>query len=230
MSSDNQDPDQESSRSETKVDTSSKSALIIWFRRQAWSDRIGAIALLSTLLGIAAGGIAETTWGHANSYVGGSANIWLFAITIAAVAGLMWWLARRYDAADPIPRHLAFLAAAVGVNIYLAISVWTVITQFMHPAASPHKIGSMVWWNISDAIPLINVNSVLDWQQPLTGYPVQIGWLFLLQRIVLILTVARVIQLLYARWVHYSKAETKTRATGSDHGGQPAGRSGNQEP
>jgi hypothetical protein len=156
-------------------------------------------------------------------------DITLLALTIMTTAYLMWYVAFSYNPAVPIRRHLAILAVAVSVNTLLAISVWIVIANYIHPAVSLHKAGLMVWWNLSDAIPLINVNSVLDWPQPLTGYSVQVGWLFLLQRVVVILTLISVIQLLFDRWMHRSKAETKTAATGPEHAEQPTDDSDNHE-
>jgi hypothetical protein len=211
MSSDDQAPDQESARPETEVDTKTtpKLTLGVWFR---------ALWTLYIIVALGVGGIAETLSGHPNYFAGGtSLSILLIVYTGAAVAALIWSLAVRYRPTDPVRSHLTILTVTITTNVFLAISVWTIITQFIHPAASPHKIGLMVWWNLSDAIPLINVNSTLGWQQPLTGYSVQVGWLFLLQRIVLIVTLARVIQILFDRWVHYPRAETRKAATGSEH-------------
>ena len=230
-SSDDQAPDQESASSETEVDTTSKSAPVV--KRRGCFDTLSAIFTLFLLIGIGVAGIAATLSGHKNSYVGAGGNGWnieLLSLTIAATVGLIWYVVFRASSTDPIPRHLAILVLAVSINIYLAISVWTVIVDYIHPAVSPQKAGLMVWWNLSDAIPLINVNSVLDWQQPLTGYSVQVGWLFLLQRVVFILTLLRVIQLLFDRWLHHSKAETKTEATEPEHADQPTDHSGNHEP
>jgi hypothetical protein len=223
-------PAQEAATSETEVDTTSKAAPIA--KRRGWADTVSEISTLFILIGVGAAGIVATLSGHSNSFVGSDSawNILIPVFTIVATAALMLYVVFSYNPADPIRRHLRILAVAVGVNIFLAISVWIVIVNFIHPAGSPRKTGLMVWWNLSDAIPIINVNSVLDWQQPLTGYSVKVGWLFLLQRVVVILTLIRVIQVLFARWMHHSRAETTTAATGSKDAGQPIDRSGNHDP
>jgi hypothetical protein len=216
MPSYNQASDQESASLETEVDATSVSALVA--KRQGFGDTVSDIFNLLILIGVGAAGIVATLSGHSNPFVG-SDNTWNILIpvfTIAATATLMWYVAFKYNPTDPIRRHLRILAVAVSINIYLAISVWIVIANYIHPTVSPHKAGLMVWWNLSDAIPIINVNSVLDWQQPLTGYSVQVGWLFLLQRVVVILTLIRVIQVLFARWMRHSRAGTKTAATDSE--------------
>jgi hypothetical protein len=230
MSSDNQAPDQESTGSETEVDTTSKPAPVA--KRRGIGDTFSNIGSLFILITTGVAGIVATISGHFNSYVSSDnfTHIYILAFTIVATAWLTWYVFFEYNSADPIRRQLVMLGVAVSVNIFLAISVWTVIVSYIHPAVSPQKVGLMVWWNLSDAIPLINVNSVLDWQQPLTGYSVQVGWLFLLQRVVVILTLLRVIQLLVARWVGSSKAETKTEATEAARAEPPTDHSGNHEP
>jgi len=230
MSSDNQAPDQESTSPETKVDATSKSAPVV--KRRGCVDTVSSIFTLFIIIVVGVEGIAATLSGRSDSYVSGDifSNIWELAATIVATVWLTWYVVFKYNPADPIRRHLVVLAVAVSINIFLAISVWIVIANYIHPAVSLHKAGLMVWWNLSDAIPFINVNSVLDWQQPLTGYSVQVGWLFLLQRVVVILTLLRVIQLLVARWMHHSKPETKTAAAGLEHAEQPTDRSGDHDP
>jgi hypothetical protein len=229
MPSDNQAPDQESTGAETEADMTPKSTPVE--KRRGWFDIASSICTLFIFIVVGIAGIAATLSGRSNSYVGGDvfSNIWLLAFTIVATAYLTWYVAFKYNSADPIRRHLLILAVAVSINIFLAISVWVVIAN-IHPAVSPHKAGLMVWWNLSDAIPFINVNSVLDWRQPLTGYSVQVGWLFLLQRVVVILTLLRVIQLLVARWMHQSKQGINTATTGLGHAEQPTDRSGDRDP
>ena len=227
MSSDSQAPAQEAANSETEVDTTSQAAPAA--KRRGFADTVNETFTLLIFIGVAAAGIVATLSGHSNFFVGsdGAWNILIPVFTILATAALLAYVAFRYNPADSIRRHLRILAVAVGVNAFLAISVWIIIVNFIHPAVSPHRAGLMVWWNLSDAIPIINVNSVLDWQQPLTGYSVKVGWLFLLQRVVIILTLIRVIQVLFARWTHHSRAETTTATTGSEDAGLPTDHSGN---
>ena len=232
MSSDNQALDQESTGAEPEVDTTSKSVLAT-SRRWAGGclNTVGTIFNVFLFISIGVGGIIATLSGHENSWLGtGTADrIFLLFITTLFAVGLIWYVVFIASPDGPVSRHLATLVFAVGINIYVAISVWTVIVTYIHPAASPQKVGFMVWWNISDAIPFINVNSVLDWQQPLTGYPVRVGWLFLLQRVIIILTLIRVIQLLFGRWARNSKA-TKAEATEPEHAEPPTNHSDNNEP
>ena len=227
MSSDNQASDQETTGSETDVATTSEPTLVTSRRWLGWLDAAGLIVNIFFLISTGVGGIAATLSGHANSWSGtGNANIiLLLAFTMACTVGLIWYVGFGASSADPILRHLITLMFAVGINIYVAISVWTVIVNYIHPAGSPKQAGLMVWWNISDAIPFINVNSVLDWRQPLTGYPVRVGWLFLVQRAIVILTLIRVIQLLFYRWAHSSKAEE----TELEHAEPPTDHSGTSE-
>jgi hypothetical protein len=160
-------------------------------------------------LAVPAGAIAQTLTGRTNIVLrtGLANNIPVALAALWATVALIWWLAVGYRPADRVSRHLAFLMAAISVNIYLGFTVWVIVTKFIDTTVSPHKLGLMVWWNLSDSIPLVNVNSVLDWEQPLNEYGAGIGWLFLLQRTVLIITLVRIVQVLINRWASFSKPD-----------------------
>jgi hypothetical protein len=110
--------------------------------------------------------------------------------------------------------------AAICANIYLGFTIWVAATKFVDTAVSPHKLGLMVWWNLNDSIPFINVNSALNWEQPLNEYGAGIGWLFLLQRIVLLLTLVRIVQVLANRWMDFSKPKPEAPTAESESTGK----------
>lgn len=96
----------------------------------------------------------------------------------------------------PIVQMAMFIGAVAG-NIYLGYAVWwAAVKLFMIPIAASNsgRFGLMVWWNLLHGVPLLNIDSVLNWEQPIEEYPAPIGWLFLLQQIALLLTLARSIQ------------------------------------
>ena len=167
------------------------------------------VVLLILFFGLAvpAGAIAQTLTGRTNIILrtGLANNIPVVLFALFATVVLIWWLAVGYRTTDRISRHLAFLMATISVNIYLGFTVWAVVTKFIGSPVSPHRLGLMVWWNLSDSIPFVNVNSALDWEQPLNEYGAGIGWLFLLQRIVLILTLVRILQVLINKWMSLSR-------------------------
>jgi hypothetical protein len=174
-----------------------------------WAGIIFAVLFLSFLiLAVPVAAIFLTLTGRANFVFGTTNIIYNFPYILIAPGAalvLIGWLAVSYKADDRIARHIAVLTATVSVNIYLGLSIWLAATKIIYPAASPHKLALMVWWNLSDSIPFVNVNSALNWEQPLPEYGAGIGWLFLFQRIVFLLTLARVIQILVNRWINYSK-------------------------
>jgi hypothetical protein len=193
-----------------RAEIESRSSTERGFRRLSdWAVIIAGVAFFSFLIvAIPVAAIVLTLTGRAN-FVFGTTNIVYnvpyIIVALGAALVLIGWLAVSYKPDDRMTRHLAALTAAVSVNIYLGFSIWLVATKVIYPGASPHKLGLMVWWNLSDSIPFVNVNSALNWEQPLTEYGAGIGWLFLFQRIVFLLTLARVIQILVHRWITYSK-------------------------
>jgi hypothetical protein len=186
------------------------------------------VALLILFFGLAvpAGAVAQTLTGRTNIILrtGLANNIPVALFALLATVALIWWLAVGYRTTDRISRHLVFLMAAISVNIYLGFTVWVVITKFVGSTASPHRLGLMVWWNLSDSIPFVNVNSALDWEQPLNEYGAGTGWLFLLQRIVLILTLVRIVQVLINKWMSLSRLKPEAPAATPDASSQSASR------
>ena len=165
-------------------------------------------SLVFFLILIPVGGIALTLTGRRNSFVDSTDiidNIFIFSFASLGAFAFIIWVTVKFKGDKGILRPLAALVAGLIVNIYLGLSIWLIAMKALPPAASPHKLGSMVWWNLFDSIPFANVNSALDWEQPMTEYGARIGWLFLFQRILLLLTLARVIKLLADRWIAYSK-------------------------
>jgi hypothetical protein len=186
------------------------------------------VALLILFFAVAApaGAIAQTLTGRTNIVLrsGLAYNIPIVLFALFATVVLIWWLAVGYRTTDRLSRHLIFLMAAISVNIYLGFTVWVVVTKFVGSTASPHRLGLMVWWNLSDSIPFVNVNSALDWEQPLNEYSAGIGWLFLLQRIVLILTLVRIVQVLINKWMSLSRQKPEAPAATPDASPPPTSR------
>lgn len=100
---------------------------------------------------------------------------------------------------------------ALIVNIYFAHSVWTIATQWMKLLPQPEfaKFGFMVWWNVLDSVPLVDIDQALGLEQPIENYAIGLGVLLLLQRIVLLATLATTIQFLVA-WITKSDSRTET--------------------
>ena len=177
-----------------------------------WTDVIIGVAVIFSfvffLILMPVGGIALTLTGRRNSFVDSADiidNLFFFSFALLGGTAFIIWVTVKYKGDKGVLRPLAALVAGLIVNIYLGLSIWLIAKRALPPAASPHELGSMVWWNLFDSIPFVNVNSALDWEQPMTEYGARIGWLFLFQRILLLLTLARVIKLLADRWIAYSK-------------------------
>jgi hypothetical protein len=179
---------------------------------------VGLFFALFICVAIPAGAIAQTLSGRDNIFVGGDAvqSVVLVIAAFVAIFGLIGWLAVGYNPDDRLSVHSAFLAAALVVNIYLGFAVWLIATKVIgiEPAASHSRFGAMVWWNLTDSIPFVDVDSALDWEAPMDEFGAGIGWLLLLQRVVLLLTLARIIQVLVNRWTNFSSA---TRASRPKH-------------
>lgn len=91
--------------------------------------------------------------------------------------------------------------AAVVVNILLTISIWFLVTSWTWFELAPvtkSEFGYMVWWNLIDSVPIIDLDAGLDWERPIDEYGERVGCMLLFQRVVLLLTLAWTIQVLIA--------------------------------
>jgi hypothetical protein len=173
----------------------------------------GALIIFVFAIAMPVAGIAVTLTGRRDFLIDSTDIIYNSVFILMALGGavaLKILVTVKFTGDEGILQPLAALVAGLIVNIYLGFSIWLIAIRVLHPAASPHKLGLMVWWNLFDSIPFVNVNSALDWEQPMTEYGAGVGWLFLFQRIILLLTLARVIKLLVDRWIDYSKQKPST--------------------
>jgi hypothetical protein len=161
---------------------------------------------------IPAAGVVLTLTGKSNYFIenGILDTLPIIAIAVAGSGALIVWLTVKYTPDKGVARLVIALATAVSVNLYIGISIWVVASKIASAAISPHKLGLMVWWNLSDSVPFVNVNSTLDWKQPVTEYGARLGWLFLFQKIILLLTLARVIKIIVDQYLNYSKQKEDT--------------------
>jgi hypothetical protein len=119
------------------------------------------------------------------------------AISLFIAGGLIYWFATT-DKADAGLQVYLFLVAIIG-NVWLGFGIWLTAVKLLHiplAVASPRSFGLLVWWNLLHSIPLLDINSTLNWGQPVKKYDASIGWLLLTQQIVFLLTLARSIQIL----------------------------------
>lgn len=94
---------------------------------------------------------------------------------------------------------LGWWSAAILLNVYLGFAIWSSATGWLDieiANSDPRDFGLMVWWNLLDSIPLLDVDATLDWERPMEEYGAEAGWLFLAQRLALLLTLVRAIQIL----------------------------------
>lgn len=106
--------------------------------------------------------------------------------------------------------HLALLTAAVISNIWIGYGIWATAVKFLalEPVAStPDEFGELIWWNLVDSIPVLDVDATLNWSQPIEEYGAQVGLLLLFQKFVLLFTLARVIQLIVKNLLETSRSE-----------------------
>ena len=140
---------------------------------------------------------SESFWiyfGHEHPY-----HIAWAAWSLFVTGALVFVFVVLYDTKWPVSGQISMFAGAVVGNIWLGIGIWLTAVKLLHiPVAvsDPGRFGSMVWWNLLHGVPLLNIDSALDWEQPIEEYPVSIGWLLLVQQVVLLLTLARSIQIL----------------------------------
>jgi hypothetical protein len=83
-------------------------------------------------------------------------------------------------------------SSLVVINMYLGGTIWIASTEWINvdfASSNPRQFGMLVWWNLLDSIPLIDVDSAVSWEKPVDDYGASIGWLLLLQRVVLLLRV-----------------------------------------
>lgn len=98
--------------------------------------------------------------------------------------------------------HWLIAGGAMIGNIYFGFAVWVIATRWVgidEVESDPRSFGLMIWWNLVDSVPLVDIDSAFDWRQPMYGYGTTVGWLFLAQRVVMLLTLARAIQVLITR-------------------------------
>jgi hypothetical protein len=120
-----------------------------------------------------------------------------------------------YDPKDGIKWQIASFPLAILGNIWLGFAIWLLAVKLFHiPAAvsDSRRFGLMVWWNLLHAIPLLNIDSALDWEQPMEEYDASIGWLLLLQQIVLLLTLARALAILVDKTLSPTNYDSDARA------------------
>lgn len=140
---------------------------------------------------------SESFWiyfGHEHPY-----HILWVAWSLFVTGCLVFCFVVLYSPKWPASGQIVTLAGAVVGNIWLGIGIWLTAVKLLHiPVAvsDPGRFGSMVWWNLLHGVPLLNIDSALDWEQPIAEYPVSIGWLLLVQQVVLLLTLVRSIQIL----------------------------------
>ena len=164
----------------------------------------GAMVVL-VCLGIPVGAVAQTLSGRGN-LVAGTGLVQTLSLVAIALTGTVWllaWLVLGYRRDDPVSTHTVFLAAAVVVNVYVGFGLWVAAVRLIgiEPAVThPRRFGAMVWWNLVDSVPVLDVDAALGWEQPMEEYGPGIGWLFLAQRLILLLTLARAIQVLVNHW------------------------------
>lgn len=98
--------------------------------------------------------------------------------------------------------HWLLAGAAIVANIYFGFAVWVIAARWVgieEVETDARRFGLMIWWNLVDSVPLVDIDSAFDWRRPMHGYGTTVGWLFLAQRVILVLTVARTIQVLATR-------------------------------
>lgn len=171
-----------------------------------WAREIlaGAMVVL-VCVGIPVGAVAQTLSNEGNLVVGDGPvqTVSLVAVALTLTTWLLAWLVLGYHRDDPVSTHTVFLAAAVVVNVYVGFGLWVTAARLIgiDPAvADPGAFGAMVWWNLVDSVPVLDVDSALGWKQPIEDYGPGVGWLFLTQRLILLLTLARAIQVLVNHW------------------------------
>ena len=121
------------------------------------------------------------------------------AVSLFIAGGLIYWFATtNNEKTDASLQLYLFLVAIIG-NIWLGFGIWLTAVKLLHiplAVASPRSFGLLIWWNLLHSIPLLDINSTLNWGQPVKNYDASIGWLLLTQQIVFLLTLARSIQIL----------------------------------
>lgn len=119
-------------------------------------------------------------------------------IGVSSLIIVMWVF--RSDARASV--HWLLAGAAMIGNIYFGFAVWVIATRWVgidEVESDPRRFGLMIWWNLIDSVPLVDIDSAFDWRRPMYGYGTSVGWLFLAQRVVLLLTLARAIQVIVTR-------------------------------
>jgi hypothetical protein len=140
------------------------------------------------------------TIAHENAHLSFADHMYAF-LGIAAVPALIIVLWVYGSDARGWVQWLLAGAAIVG-NIYFGFTVWVIATRWVgihEVETDARRFGLMIWWNLVDSVPLVDIDSAFDWRRPMQGYGTTVGWLFLAQRVVLVLTVARTIQVLATR-------------------------------
>ena len=150
--------------------------------------------------------IRETLSGGGNSWIfSGHPRLYAFfyvVVFLLYIGIIVFMFVRLYDPTEGMGYQAIALALAIVANIWLGFTIWLLTVKLLHiPAAAsdPRRFGLMVWWNLLHAIPLLDINSALDWEQPMEEHDAVLGWLLLLQQIVLLLTLAQAIQMLVKR-------------------------------
>lgn len=152
----------------------------------------------------------------------GAKGIPTFAIAVIGFVVLAAKILRGGKRSAGPGRHLGYLFAAVVANIYLAWAVWLVATRWADidiAAQDPRRFGLLVWWNILDSVPLIDIDGALDWERPIARYGATIGWLMLIQRLAVLLTLVRSVQVLVLL-----VTESKDSDAASNHDGHQTDR------
>jgi hypothetical protein len=119
-------------------------------------------------------------------------------VGVSSLIIAMWVF--RSDARASV--HWLLAGAAMIGNIYFGFAVWVIATRWVgidEVESDPRRFGLMIWWNLVDSVPLVDIDSAFDWRRPMYGYGTTVGWLFLAQRVILVLTLARAIQVLVTR-------------------------------
>jgi hypothetical protein len=177
-------------------------------RRRIFSDIVDAILGIGGLLGLVFVAlvlppliIRETIsqtgskWiygGHPSLY----AAYWA-AFALFCAGGLLFWFVVLYDPKEGKGLQIISFLIAIFGNLWLGFGIWLLAVKLFHislAASDPGRFGRMVWWNLVDSVPVLDIDTVLDWERPMEEYSSSIGWLLIVQRIVLLLTLARSIQ------------------------------------
>jgi hypothetical protein len=154
-----------------------------------------------------------TTLGRTSEWYGTGRYDEVYATVLAAITvpSLIYFLIQGEKKGVSTARHLLYLLASIVANIYFGFAIWIVATKWSGleiAAQDPRGFGLLIWWNVVDSVPLLDIDGALDWERPVEEYRAAIGWLMLIQRLVLLLTLARSAQVAVRLLTESRKADT----------------------